>query len=87
MTHKEPIYTVAMPVGAYYPNVILNVTYSGGENENDLVYECVTVSHDNLYSGEQIDEINELLEAGYYEDVINYLQKQYANSDWNFMVD
>ena len=85
MTHKEPIYTVTMPVGSY-PNVILDVTYSGGENENDLEYEFVTVSLDNLYSGEQIDEINELLEAGWYEDVINYLQKQYANSNWNFTV-
>ena len=82
---KEPIYTVTMPVGSY-PSVILDVTYSGGENENDLEYEFVTVSLDNLYSGEQIDEINELLEAGWYEDVINYLQKQYANSNWNFTV-
>ena len=81
----EPIYTVTMPIGSY-PNVILDVTYSGGENENDLEYEFVTVSLDNLYSGEQIDEINELLEAGWYEDVINYLQKQYANSNWNFTV-
>lgn len=81
----EPIYKVTMPVGSY-PSVILDVTYSGGENENDLEYEFVTVSLDNLYSGEQIDEINELLEAGWYEDVINYLQKQYANSNWNFTV-
>ena len=86
MRHQNPIFTVTMPVGSYN-DVIFDITYSGGETDNDLEFEWAEISPKNNFSAEQVEEITELLECGAYEDIIEQLQYEYADSNINFIVD
>lgn len=70
----------------FYKNVKLDITYSGGENENELEYEGVTISNVNNYTKKKAADIEKLIESGFEEDIINKLTAYYKDSQYKFSV-
>ena len=65
--------------------VILDIEYSGGEND-ELEFEAIYISNDNTsLTKEQISEIESILDSGCREDIANELSDYYKGSDITFI--
>jgi predicted HicB family RNase H-like nuclease len=81
---KPILFQVTMSI-ENHENVKLNITYSG--EEDLLEFECVEISKKNEFSEETLQEIEKLLECGFSEKVIHYLEEYYRDSIINFTHD
>lgn len=68
-----------------FKNVKLNIEYSGGETEEELEFECVRISSKNNFTENEIEEIEEIIECGFYETIVKKLESYYENSNYKFL--
>ena len=90
MKAENIIYQVTQDI-AEIKNVVIDIAYSGGEDEQGnevLEFECALVEAEwNMHlSEEEIEEANDLLECGFEEQVIVFLKEAYANTNIRFDV-
>ena len=65
--------------------VIVDITYSGGEDENgneilEFEYSCVQEDQNLKLSKTQIQQCNKILECGLEESYVIYLREHYKSS-------
>jgi hypothetical protein len=86
---KPVIYEFPAVVPDYYVEgvgtVNFEVTYSAGENENELEFEWISVSENNNLTEDQICDIESALESGLEDEFVENLTKYYADSDTIFI--
>ena len=81
---KPVIFELKKPFEGISDELILDIEYSGGEND-ELEFESIRVSNDNTsLTKEQISEIESILECGYTEDIISELTEYYKDSGIEF---
>jgi intein/homing endonuclease len=84
MKNVEILFEIEMDI-QNFKNVKLEIEYSIGETKEELEFECVKISSENNFSENCIEEIEELLECGFYLDVVETLHNYYKNSNYTFL--
>ena len=81
MKTVEVLYEITMDI-AEYKDVNIEIEYSG--DDKSIEFECARVSKSNNFSDEIAKDIDDLLECGFEEDLIDALSEYYKNSNINF---